>query len=198
MMDGHIKSTKLIWTTAWEKIQYEWEWAMCSVGSGSSSYFILWSLLIQQRQSGVMNEWFAGIWGGILGLETEARTHLFATHWCLMTSWRPDSEQGRESKWFYQPSWLIWVNWLCITCALFMDCRAACESLAKEMPLASGLTSSRCCSGAIQHGDLNRSTAVWVLERAANKTFLLRMNCAGGGGYTWLSHKGECPKLQGC
>lgn len=27
-------------------------------------------------------------------------------------------------------------------CFLFMDCRAACESLAKEMPLASGLTLS--------------------------------------------------------
>lgn len=33
---------------------------MCSVGNGSLSYFILRSLVIQQRQSGVMNEWKQG------------------------------------------------------------------------------------------------------------------------------------------
>lgn len=47
------------------------------------------------------------------------------------------------------------VHNLCL--ALFMDCKAACESLAKEMPVASGLTLSLLLRG-------RGSGAVWALE----------------------------------
>lgn len=74
---------------------------MCSVGNGSLSYFILRSLVIQQRQSGVMNEWKQGAaWhrdlggGVVLELGTEVRTHSFTKHWCLPASWRPDKTEN--------------------------------------------------------------------------------------------------------
>lgn len=79
---------------------------MCSVGNGSLSYFILRSLVIQQRQSGVMNEWKQGaawhrdLWGGggPGAGDRGKNTFIYQT---LMPPGFLKTRQDRESKWFY-------------------------------------------------------------------------------------------------